>query len=82
MTAEEHRKMLEASLEDTTWESLVDISKIRINKELPLAERKRQYIKKTGNPYMVCVDGIKVKVQFTEGGISFDDAFENLLFSV
>lgn len=82
MTAEEHRKMLETSLEDTAWENLVDISNIRINKELPLAERKRQYIKKTGNPYMVCSGGIKVKVSFTEGGISFEEAFENLLFSI
>ncbi len=31
---------------------------------------------------MVCVGGMKVKVQFTEGGISFDEAFENLLLSV
>ena len=59
-----------------------DISKIRINRELPLDERKKQYIRKTGNPYMVCVGRMKVKVQFTEGGISFDEAFENLLLSV
>jgi len=65
-----------------TLEKLADISKIRINRELPLDERKKQYIRKTGNPYMVCVGGMKVKVQFTEGGISFDEAFENLLLSV
>lgn len=83
MTAEEHRKMLETSFEDAGLENLADISKIRINRELSLDERKKQYVRKTGNPYMVlCVGGMKVKVQFTEGGISFDEAFENLLLSV
>lgn len=82
MTAEEHRKMLETSLEDVIGENLVDISKIKIDRRLSLEERKRQYIKKTGNPYMVCSGGIKVKVSFTEGGISFEEAFENLLFTV
>ena len=81
-TAEEHRKMLETSFEDVKLEDLADISKIRINRELSLDERKKQYVRKTGNPYMVCVGGMKVKVQFTEGGISFDEAFENLLLSV
>ncbi len=82
MTAEGHRKMLETSFEDVELENLADISKIRINRELSLDERKKQYVRKTGNPYMVCVGGMKVKVRFTEGGISFDEAFENLLLSV
>ena len=82
VTAEEHRKMLGTSFEDVKLENLADISRIRINRELSLDERKKQYVRKTGNPYMVCVGGIKVKVQFTEGGISFDEAFENLLLSV
>lgn len=82
MTAEGHRKMLETSFEDAGLENLADISKIRINRELSLDERKKQYVRKTGNPYMVCFGGMKVKVQFTEGGISFDEAFENLLLSV
>lgn len=82
MTAEEHRKMLETSFEDVKLEDLADISKIRINRELSLDGRKKQYVRKTGNPYMVCVGGMKVKVRFTEGGISFDEAFENLLLSV
>ena len=82
VTAEGHRKMLETSFEDAGLENLADISKIRINRELSLDERKKQYVRKTGNPYMVCFGGMKVKVQFTEGGISFDEAFENLLLSV
>lgn len=81
MTAEEHRKMLDADFSDVELEELADISRIQIDRELPLEERKKQYLKKVGNPYLVRVGGMKVKVRFT-GGISFNEAFENMLLSV
>lgn len=81
MTAEEHRKMLDTDFKDVELEELADISGIRIDKGLPLEERKKQYIKKVGNPYLVRVGSMKVKVRFT-GGISFNEAFENMLLSV
>jgi hypothetical protein len=81
MTAEEHRKMLETDFSDVELEELTDISGIQIDGELPLEERKRQYLKKVGNPYLVRVGNMKVKVRFT-GGISFNEAFENMLLSV
>ena len=81
MTAEEHRKMLDADFSDVELVELADISRIQINRELPLEERKKQYLKKVGNPYLVRVGGMKVKVRFT-GGISFNEAFENMLLSV
>ena len=46
-----------------------------------MEERKKQYLKKVGNPYLVRVGSMKVKVRFT-GGISFNEAFENMLLSV
>ena len=81
MTAEEHRKMLEIDFEDVGLEELTDISGLQINKELPLEDRKKQYLKKVGNPYLVRVGSMKVKVRFS-GGISFNEAFENMLLSV
>ena len=81
MTAEEHRKMLETDFSDVELEELTDICGIQIDGELPLEERKRQYLKKVGNPYLVRVGNMKVKVRFT-GGISFNEAFENMLLSV
>lgn len=74
MTAEEHRKMLDTDFKDVELEELADIRGIRIDKGLPLEERKKQYIKKIGNPYLVRVGSMKVKVRFT-GGISFNEAF-------
>ena len=81
MIAEEYRKMLETDFADVKLEDLTDISSIQINRELPLKERKEQYLKKVGNPYLVRVGNMKVKVRFT-GGISFNEAFENMLLTV
>ena len=81
MTAEEYRKMLDTDFADVELEELTDISEIQIDRGLPLEQRKQQYLKKVGNPYLVRVGNIKVKVRFT-GGISFNEAFENMLLSV
>ncbi len=81
MSAEEHRKMAETDFADVGLEELADISGIQIDKGLPLEERKKQYLKKVGNPYLVRVGNMKVKVRFT-GGVSFNEAFENMLLSV
>ena len=81
MTAEEYKKMLGTDFTDVELEDLTDISKVQINRELPLEERKEQYLKQVGNPYLVRVGSMKVKVRFT-GGISFNEAFENMLLSV
>lgn len=81
MTAEEYRKMVDTDFSDVGLEELTDINGIQIDKGLPLEERKRQYLKKVRNPYLVRAGSMKVKVRFT-GGISFDEAFENMLMSV
>lgn len=82
MAAEEHRKMLDMDFGDAGLEELADISGIRIDRGLPLEERKRQYIKKVGNPYLVRVGDMKVKVRFADAGVSFDEAFENMLLMI
>ena len=82
MTAEEHRKMLDMDFGDAGLEELADIGSIQIDRGLPLEERKRQYLKKVGNPYLVRVGDMKVKVRFADAGVSFDEAFENMLMMV
>ena len=81
MTAEEYREMLDMDFSDVELEELTDISGIQIDRNLPLEERKQQYLKKVGNPYLVRVGSMKVKVRLT-GGIPFNEAFENMLLSV
>ena len=82
MTAEEYRALLAVDFEDVELSSLADISKLRIDRDQPLEKRKQQYLRKVGNPYMVRVGNIKVKVRFADNGVSMEDAFENMLLTV
>ena len=79
MTAEEHRKFLEMDFSDAKLEELADIGKIRIDRKKSVEERKRQYLNQVKNPYLVKVGDTMVKIRFANNGVSFDDAFENLL---
>lgn len=79
MTAEEHRKFLEMDFSDAKLEELADIGKIRIDRKKSVEERKRQYLNQVKNPYLVKVGNTMVKIRFANNGVSFEDAFENLL---
>nr|WP_297708082.1 hypothetical protein [uncultured Butyrivibrio sp.] len=79
MTVEEHKRFLEADFDDVSLDNLVDISKIRIDRNRTQERRKKQFLRATGNPYLVKVGDTKVKIRFANNGVSFEDAFENLL---
>ncbi len=79
MTAEEHRKFLETDFSDVKLEELTDLGKIRIDRKNSVEEKKRQYLKQVGNPYLVRVGDTMVKIRFANSGVSFEEAFENLL---
>ena len=79
MTAEDHRKFLEMDFSDAKLEELADIGKIRIDRKKSGEEKKRQYLNQVKNPYLVKVGDTMVKIRFANNGVSFEDAFENLL---
>ncbi len=79
MTAEEHRRFLEQDFEDVKIEELMDISRIRVDRGKTVEEKKRQYLGKVGNPYLVKVGSTMIKIRFANNGVSFEDAFEGLL---
>lgn len=79
MTAEEYRAFLEQDFSDVKLEELTDISKIRIDRDKSVEKKKAQYLRKVGNPYLVKVGNTMVKIRFADNGVSFEDAFENLL---
>lgn len=79
MTAEEHRKFLEQDFDDVRLDELKDISKIRIDRDKTVAEKKKQYLSKAGNPYLMKVGNTMVKIRFANNGVSFEEAFESLL---
>ena len=79
MTAEDHRKFLEMDPSDAKLEELADIGKIRIDRKKSVEEKKRQYLNQVKNPYLVKVGDTMVKIRFANNGVSFEDAFVNLL---
>ena len=79
MTAEDHRKFLEMDFSDAKLEELADIGKIRIDRKKSVEEKKRQYLNQVKNPYLVKVGDTMVKIRFANNGVSFEEAFENLL---
>lgn len=79
MTAEEHRKFLAQDFDDVKPEELKDVTKIRIDRDRTVEERKKQYLRKVGNPYLVKVGDTMVKIRFANNGVSFEDVFESLL---
>ena len=82
MTAEEYIKYLETDFDDVDVNELKDIRKVRIDRSQTKEKRIAQYLKQVGNPYMVRVGNVKVKIRFANNGVSFEDAFEDLLLSV
>ena len=61
---------------------LKDIRKVRIDRSQTKEKRIALYLKQVGNPYMVRVGNVKVKIRFANNGVSFEDDFEDLLLSV
>ena len=45
-------------------------------------DRRDIFLNKVGNPYLVRIGNMKVKVRFANNGISMEQAFENMLLSV
>lgn len=79
---EKCKELLEVDFDDVELGSLADISKVRIDRKQPVEKRRQRYLEKVGNPYLVRVGNIKVKVRFAGNGVSLEDVFENLLLSV
>ena len=82
MTAEEYRRYLDTDFDDADVEELKDIRKVRVDRGQTKEKRIAQYLRQVGNPYLVRVGNVKVKIRFANNGVSFEDAFEELLLSV
>lgn len=82
MTVEKYQELQAVDFEDVELGSLTDISKVRIDRGQPVEKRRHQYLENAGNPYLIRVGNMKVKVRFAENGVSMEVAFENLLLSV
>ena len=82
MTAEEYRKYLDTDFDDVSLDELKDIRDIRIDRNQPKEKRVKQYLRQVGNPYLVKVGDVKVKIRFANNGTTFEDAFEEMLINM
>lgn len=82
MTAEEYRKHLEQDFSDVNIDEMTDLLTVKADRNKSLKERRESYLNKVGNPYLVRIGNMKVKVRFANNGISLEQAFENMLLSV
>ena len=82
MTVEEYRKYLDTDFDDVSLDELKDIRDIRIDRNQPKEKRVRQYLRQIGNPYLVRVGDVKVKIRFSNDGTTFEDAFEEMLMNM
>ena len=82
MTAKEYRALLDVDFDDVDIKDMPDMAEIKIDKSLSQEERQKQYLDKVGNPYLIRIGNMKIKVRFANNGISMEQAFENLLLNV
>ena len=82
MTAEEYRRFLETDFGDVALKDMKDIRDVRIDRRLSKEGRIQQYLKQVGNPYLIRAGDVKIKVRFADEGITFEQAFEEMLLNM
>lgn len=82
MTAEEYRDFLAVDFDAVKLEDMPDMAKSKIDRDLTLNGRRKQYMREVVNPYMQRIGNVKVKIRFANNGISFEEAFKNMLLTV
>ena len=82
MTAEEYRALLDTDFSDVKLEEMPDMASYHTDLNDTLEKRQQKFIRKVGNPYMMRVGKMKVKVSFANNGVSIEEAFKNMLLTV
>ena len=63
-------------------DSLVDIRDVKIDRSLPVEERRKSYVEQIKNPYMFKVGNTVVRVSYANTTQTINDNFLNLLMSL
>ena len=82
MTVDEYRALLDTDFSDVTINEMPDMASYHADLNDTIEKRQQKFIRKVGNPYMMRVGKMKVKVSFANNGLSMEQAFENLLLNV
>lgn len=75
---EELSRMRDTDISCINENTLVDVTKVKIKKDLPIPERVADFISQVKNPYCFKVGSVVVKLNFTEGGTSCQEAFYSM----
>lgn len=78
VSIERLRQLRDMKLQEINENELVELKSVDVDKTLPIPERVADFIEKIRNPYCFKVDGVVVKLKFTENGGSFQDAFYSM----
>ena len=79
MTAEEYRALLDTDFRDVKINEMPDMASYHADLNDTI---EKKFIRKVGNPYMMRVGKMKVKVSFANNGVSIEEAFKNMLLTV
>ncbi len=76
------REMRTVDIRSVKREDLIDLGDIHIKEELSKEERMKEFIRQVKNPYCYKVGNIIIKASYSEGGVSFEERFEDLILSL
>ena len=79
MNEEKLKAMKEVNVKEIDKSQLVDLKKVEIDRTLPVPERIEKFVRQIRNPYLVKVDNVVVKLMFTEGGPSCQEALYGMI---
>lgn len=79
MTAKELDALKCVDVREVKREELVDIREVEIDRDLPVEERLREFVRQVKNPYCFKVGDVVVKTAFSSSGGSFEERFERML---
>ena len=60
-------------------ETLKDIRDVKIREDVDLEERKKEYLRQIGNPYLFCCGDMTVHVSYAKEGPSLEECIEEYL---
>ena len=58
-----------------------NIKDVKIDRELPKTQRIIEFLENVKNPYVFTINGMKVKMEFSEKGNDINQCLENLIKS-
>ena len=71
------REMKEIDIRTVDPDTLVDIKTVTVNTDLPIDERKKDYIRQVKNPYCFKCGKVVVKMSVSETTATLEDQLEN-----